>query len=323
VGGVLLVKEGGLISLYRGKDYLPLRIGEALRRYQQRMIAEKEAERAQENAQNDAEGLGGTEESGGESSKWVAEAGVPEQEFEQELEADEKAAREELEKAGERETEIRSEEGLLGSSDAADVGLDGVRSESSRLSALNGVSNEEELSRAEASRAEASRAEASRAEASRAEASVEEASTAEETTTAEDSLTEGTGQAMTSEAQTASEETHASSSREEVGQVAAETTSDSDNNEAADSLDAANEAADASQKPIKLVKDLVVIEDEVPQARVDQMLEAVAAYRRRDIETLTPEERAALRKKGLGERRFLQVGRLAESSLVDICTQGC
>lgn len=311
MGGVLLVKEGGLISLYRGKDYLPLRIGEALRRYQQRMIAEKEAERAQENAQNDAEGLGGTEESGGESSKWVAEAGVPEQEFEQELEADEKAAREELEKTGERETEIRSEEGSLGSSDAADVGLDGVRSEKSGVRALNGVSNEEELSRAEASRAEASRA----------EASVEEASTAEETTTAEDSLTEGTGQAMTSEAQTASEETHASSSQEEVGQVAAESTSDSDDSEAADSLDAANEAADASQKPIKLVKDLVVIEDEVPQARVDQMLEAVAAYRRRDIETLTPEERAALRKKGLGERRFLQVGRLTKCSLVDPYTQ--
>jgi hypothetical protein len=286
---VLLVKEGGLISLYRGKDYLPLRIGEALRRYQQRMIAEKEAERAQENAQNDAEGLGGTEESGGESSKWVAEAGVPEQEFEQELEADEKAAREELEKAGEREAlDIRSEEGSL---DGADVGSDSVRSESSGVGASVGVPNEEELTRGEAI--------------------VEEPSTAEETTTAEVSLTEGPGQETTSEAQTASEESHASSSREEVGQVAEESTSNSNESETA----ATKEDADASEKPIKLVKDLVVIEDEVPQARVDQMLEAVAAYRRRDIETLTPEERAALRKKGLGERRFLQVGRLAVNFL--------
>ncbi|GAQ81940.1 CRS1 / YhbY (CRM) domain-containing protein [Klebsormidium nitens] len=325
IGGVLLVKEGGLISIYRGKDYLPLRIGEALRRYQQRMIAEKAAEREQESAALEISD-GETVPMEAPSATWVAEAGVSEREFEEELAEDEKVAREELKVAGEVESlEVPGgSEGVASVLDAVESGSDAEKAEVSDgvRASVSGTSSEgvspllEKVLSAEEGLVSSSGRSESEA-ASGANETVKRLRALLDATSGESAADSATGESVDNEeendADAVSDGTGADADAAKLISDAASSVLDAaiqDSDGAFLDSDATSADSDGVNKPApKLVKDLVVLDDEVPQARIDQMLEAVAAYRRRDVETLTPEERAALRKKGLGERRFLQVGR--------------
>lgn len=268
------------------------------------MVAEKAAEREREAAEKSD---GEEAQSEASDATWVAEAGVSDQEFQQELEEDEKVARAGLGTAGERESlegqasldGMDAEKSALdGAKESVDVGTAGVRA------SVSGASQEGLSPLLDELFSEGSASEG----VSGQEIPSEIAGVSE---TAEARIADMADDIKDTASKDADAGLDAETADSDVG------TADSDA-ETADSEPMVT-GPDGVKRPLKLVRDLVVLEDEVPQARIDQMLDAVAAYRRRDVETLTPEERAALRKKGLGERRFLQVG---EGSLADVSGHG-